>query len=190
MSAIVDYLNQRVKSKGHLVNKNHSYVTPRTGVSSFPDEWNFFQNVKFFMIMRSFSQFHSLYVTVWQKNPEHFFKKPWLIIYDLQKIWFIIKKKYGGRIFFGKWWNPKSGKKSMIWAVLVDFFLLQWGTTSNQCTQVFLKGFFWSARQSSSDRRLLTKSWKPFLWMSLNNCQLMVCEGRRIYNNQKLRRFW
>ena len=39
----------------------------------------------------------------------------------MQKIWFSIKKKYGGRIFFRKWQNPKSEKKSVIFLLLVIF---------------------------------------------------------------------
>ena len=34
ISAIVDQLNQLVKSKRHLVNKNHSFFTSGTGASS------------------------------------------------------------------------------------------------------------------------------------------------------------
>ena len=59
-------------------------------------------------------------------------------------------------------------------------------------SQLFLKGSFWCAWQSSLDRRMLTKSMKLILWsfLSLNNCYLFLCEGRQIYNNHKLRSFW
>ena len=62
-----------MKSKGHLLNKNLSFVISGTGVSSLPETWKISQNVKFCMIMRSFGQLYSLYVTVWQQAPEHFF---------------------------------------------------------------------------------------------------------------------
>ena len=62
-----------MKSKGHLVNKNLSFVISGTGVSSLPETWKISQNIKFCMIMRSFGQLYSLYVTVWQQTPEHFF---------------------------------------------------------------------------------------------------------------------
>ena len=59
-------------------------------------------------------------------------------------------------------------------------------------SKLFLKGYFWSAWQSSSDRRILTKSLKLILWslISLNKCYLFLCEVRQRYNNQKLRNFW
>ena len=54
------------------------------------------------------------------------------------------------------------------------------------------EGSLSSAWQSSSDRRMLTKSRKLILWglIPLNNRNLFLCEGRQTYNNQKFRNFW
>ena len=51
------------------------------------------------------------------------------------------------------------------------------------------EGSLWSAWQSSSDRRMLTKSMKLILWslISLNSCYLSLCEGKHSYNKKK---FW
>ena len=59
-------------------------------------------------------------------------------------------------------------------------------------TQLFLKGSFGSAWQSSSDRRMLTQSMKLILWsiISLNKCYLFLYEGRHRYNNKKCWSFW
>ena len=89
-----------MKSKGHLVNKNLSFVISGTGVLSLPETWKISQNVKFCMIMRSFGQLYSLYVTVWQQTPEHFFKT-WAKNLRLAKSLVVHQKKYGGRIFSG-----------------------------------------------------------------------------------------
>ena len=63
-----------MKSEEHLVIKNLSFVTSGTGVLSLPTTWKISQNLKFSMNMRSFCNFHSLYVTVWQQTPDHIFK--------------------------------------------------------------------------------------------------------------------
>ena len=86
----------------------------------------------------------------------------------------------------------------MNWAAnLVVGYLNLWyaGISEEQListAQLFLKSSFWSAWQSSSDRRMLTKRMKLILWsfISLNNCYLFLCEGRQNHNNQKLRNFW
>ena len=108
ISAIVDKLNLRVKRKGHLV--NISFVTNKNGVLSLPETWKISQNIKFCMNMRCFDQFYSLYVTIWQQTPEHLFQNLGSESRTCRKFYFPLKK-YGGRIFFRKWWNSKSGQK-------------------------------------------------------------------------------
>ena len=91
ISAIVDKLNLRVKSKGHLVNKNLSFVTSENGVLSLPETWKISQNIKFCMNL----------------IPKH------QILHEshIQIIWFSIKKNMVVEFFFRKWWNSKSGQK-------------------------------------------------------------------------------
>ena len=54
--------------------ENLSFVTSGNGVLSLPETWKFFQNVKFWLNMRCFDQFHSLLVMAWQQTPEHPFQ--------------------------------------------------------------------------------------------------------------------
>ena len=65
------------------------------------------------MNMVYFGQFHSLYVTVWQQIPEHLFQNQGSESWNCSKFNFFIKKKCRGRIFFLKWRNSKSGKKTL-----------------------------------------------------------------------------
>ena len=61
-----------MKSKGHIVNKNLSFVIPGIGVLWLPDTYIFLKNVKLYMISRSEGQITSLHVTVWQWAPNNF----------------------------------------------------------------------------------------------------------------------
>ena len=61
-----------MKSKGHIVNKNLSFVIPGIGVLWLPDTYIFLKNVKLYMISRTEGQMTSLYVTVWQWTTNNF----------------------------------------------------------------------------------------------------------------------
>ena len=60
-----------MKSKGHIVNKNLSFVIPGIGVLWLPDTYIFLKNVKLYMISMSEGQVTSLHVTVWQWAPNN-----------------------------------------------------------------------------------------------------------------------
>ena len=82
-----------MKSKGHIVNKNLSFVIPGIGVLWLPDTYIFLKNVKLYMISRSEGQITSLHVTVWRWTPNNFLENLSKESMTKRKFGFLSKKK-------------------------------------------------------------------------------------------------
>ena len=82
-----------MKSKGQIVNKNHSVVIPGIGVLWLPDTYIFLKNVKLYMSSRSEGKITSLHVTVWQWAPNTFLENLSKESTTQRKFGFLSKKK-------------------------------------------------------------------------------------------------